>query len=324
MDLFQAFLNILPAHKQTSKGWYTFCCPLCGDTRGRGALIQTPTNGLRYTCRNGGCTFNTQPGGWEPGSYLSKRLRDLYTRLGGHLTDLSIDVLLAQRSFFKNEAGLEVSEDAPIRFFPEKIFTFEVIDLFDEHDHPDFNSAKKYVLERWSHLKDYIYGWSPAYPKMFILPYIHHNKMVGWMMRTFEGKRKYIRQSPVDYLFNQHIFDRNMSESSLILVEGEMDALSVNGVACCGTTLGKKQELLLKECSNDIVVLPDFAKDGLNLIEIARRNDWFVSTPDWDLNVKDASEAVNRYGELYTISSIYGSKHKNYLKAEMRAKLAGK
>jgi len=42
--------------------------------------------------------------------------------------------------------------------------------------------------------------------------------------------------------------------------------------------------------------------------------------PEWDLDIKDANDAVRRYGRLYTIWSIIHSHEVNELKIQLRMK----
>lgn len=324
-DVTQVFLAALPTAKPNSKGWFAFNCPACGDRRGRGGFIVNADGGFRYHCFNGGCEFNDGATGWEPGSGLGGRPRKLLRLLGGDFRDLPAELLIRRADKYTRDGKLvERNTELPVFYFPAMALPTNTLDLMTLPDGDDIPeeiapayAARDYVLNRCgSFIDETWFGWSPLYPKMFILPYLHHGVVVGWLGRTFEGERAIVRKKHPDYLFNQDVLDED--ESAIILVEGELDAKAIFGVAAFGANLGKKQELLLQTSGRDVVVLPDFSRDGQNLIAIAERNGWYISTPDWDLNVKDATQAVSKYGRIYTVASVMDARHKNYTLARIR------
>lgn len=326
------FLAALPTGRANAKGWYEFNCPSCGDKRRRGGFILTDDGGFRYRCFNGGCDFANSPTGWDPGEGLGGRPRMLLRLLGGDAKDLPTELLIRRANRYTRDGRLlERSTELPVFNFPDVALPTNTLDLMTLPDEvpPEIAEeiapayeARKYVLSRCeSFIDETWFGWSPLYPKMFILPYTHRGHTVGWMGRTFEGQRQIIRKKHADYLYNQEVLEDD--DAAIILVEGELDAEAIMGVACCGTTLGKKQELLLQTSGRDVVVLPDFSADGQNLIAIAERNGWYISTPDWDRYVKDATQAVSKYGRVYTVASVMAARSKNYTLGRIRTQLTG-
>jgi hypothetical protein len=52
-------------------------------------------------------------------------------------------------------------------------------------------------------------------------------------------------------------------------------------------------------------VIPDQDQAGVALINKAIHYDWTVAFPNWDSTVKDAADAVGRYGRLFvTVDAI--------------------
>lgn len=312
----QAFLDVLPSYKITGLGWKTFNCPSCGDKRGRGAFMETPSGGWRYSCRNGGCEFNDNPTGWEPGNGVGGRPRRLFSLFGGRVSDLPSVLLFKPADQKKEDNVLEV-----VRHFPKIALPEGSVPLFDPDDktlsNKKYQQVLEYTLARSEEVAvSYNFYWSKMYPSCVIIPYYHYGQIVGWLARSiFKSKTKMFQQKSADFLFNQQSLDDD--GRSVILLEGVMDAIAVDGVASCGTSLTTKQINLLNLSGRKIIVVPDQESDGTSLIRFAEENGWFISSPDWDYDIKDPMQAVKRYGRLYTIEDIVKNCHQNYLKARV-------
>jgi hypothetical protein len=57
----------------------------------------------------------------------------------------------------------------------------------------------------------------------------------------------------------------------------------------------------------------------LKLASQAGELGWSVSFPDWDNDINDINQAVNKYGRLYTLYSIIKAKQSNPLKIKSQA-----
>jgi len=54
-----------------------------------------------------------------------------------------------------------------------------------------------------------------------------------------------------------------------------------------------------------VIVIPDQDAAGDKVIDRAIELDWLVAFPTWDKDVKDASDAVEKYGSLFvTVDAI--------------------
>ena len=66
--------------------------------------------------------------------------------------------------------------------------------------------------------------------------------------------------------------------------------------------------------------MPDRDHPGKRLVEEAIEHGWQVSMPDWDIDIKDTGEAVQQYGQVYTLFSIVAAAESSPLKIRLKAK----
>ena len=277
--------------------------------------METGSGGFRYTCRNGGCEYNDSATGWEPGNGIGGRPRRLYQILGGQLKDLPIDIL-----FRKTEIKKVAPEFEIIRHFPTVELPEHSVPLLEPDDKSYNNERYRKVLDYTLNRSEevttaYNFFWSVTYPSCLLVPYYHYGQIVGYLARSISGQSKMFQKSAPDFLFRQDTLDTD--GRSVIVSEGCLDAIALDGVSSRGTKLTQKQINLLNLSGRKIIVVPDQETDGSNLITTAEENKWHVSTPDWDYDIKDGMAAVGRYGRLYTIEDIVNNCHQNYLKAKI-------
>jgi DNA primase len=67
-----------------------------------------------------------------------------------------------------------------------------------------------------------------------------------------------------------------------------------------------------------IIIVPDQDKTGLTICERALDLGFQVSLPDWGNDIKDANDAVLKYGKLPTLLSILQSATNSKIKIEMQ------
>ena len=109
-------------------------------------------------------------------------------------------------------------------------------------------------------------------------------------------------------------------DSIIIVTEGQLDAIQVGGVALAGNSPSDTQCTIIEELEKDIVLLPDFDSAGIDTINTAIKRGWSVAFPEWEPDIKDANDAVMRYGRLFTVKSILESIEKNSTKIKILAK----
>ena len=66
--------------------------------------------------------------------------------------------------------------------------------------------------------------------------------------------------------------------------------------------------------------MSDFDKSGMDTVNVAVRRGWAVSFPEWEDDIKDASDVPMRYGRLFTVKSVLQSIETNATKIKILAK----
>jgi hypothetical protein len=129
---------------------------------------------------------------------------------------------------------------------------------------------------------------------------------------------KYYTEVDSGYVFN---IDTQERDWKFVLVgEGVIDALSIDGVACMGSDISKQQIDLIESLDREIIVVPDWNKSGQRLIDVALANKWAVAFPVWAETCEDINEAVKKYGKLFVIKTILDSVERSSLKIQLKRK----
>jgi hypothetical protein len=288
------------------------------DTRGRGGVIYEGDL-VSYHCFN--CGFKAS---WQPGrnlSYKFKKLLEWLNTPDADITKLALDVM-------RENEGVEVQQHRV------EMPTFGTVHLpegaeplskhqWAEAGHLDENIVKvfQYMLERNLSIEDTEYYWSPklGYRDRIIIPFYYEGRIVGYTARTVgESKPKYLTDSQPGFVYG---LDEQRPEKVFTLVcEGPIDALHIEGCALTGSDIGDAQALLLNKLGKDIYVVPDRDKAGSKLAEQAIDRGWGVSLPDWDTDINDIGECVQRHGRLYTLYNIVAAAETSPLKIRLKAK----
>lgn len=324
--LHQQIIENFHSLKISRKGWCTSNCPMCihrghsADTRGRfGIKFADANETIGMNCFN--CGFHSK---WTRGSTISNNFVDFLAAL--HIPEDTIRQLKFQAYMEKQAGDLFVSKPLPSKIthkwtqieLPKSSFP---ISFWKENNcnDSDFIRAEQYVSSRKLHNTDELY-WTPEKSKMeckrFIIPCYYNDVIVGYSARltnntTNKKIPKYINVMPDSYIYNM---DSQKNRKYTILCEGIIDALLVDGISCIGNSINSDQISLINQLSSDIIVCPDRDKDGQALIDIAIEQGWYVSMPKWDTGIKDATDAVNKYGRLLTVKTILDAKESNPLK----------
>jgi hypothetical protein len=297
---------VLPTkRKLTSGGWISFsapCCPHRGegvDKKMRGGIIFTDT-GFRYHCFN--CGFKA---GWTPGHTLTQNTRNLFSWLG--VTDSVIHSLVFESLRHKNDVQISAKVSNFVLKPKDLPPDCKTIDqhMVDGCENPIFVSCIAYILDRGMKLEWFPWMWSPAagFADRIIIPYYHNGVIVGYTARKItNGSPKYITSSQPSYVFN--LDNQAQDRQFVIVVEGPIDAISIDGVAAMSNELNEEQIFRINSLAREVIVVPDRDVAGTKLIDIAIAQQWSVSSPLWENGVKDVAEAVSRYGRIYTLFSI--------------------
>jgi len=311
----------LPSKRKTTpSGWTSFNAPCCqhngntADTRGRGGLISEGDT-VSYHCFN--CGYKAS---WQPGRPVSNKLRKLLQWLNcsdDTITRLTFDVM-------RLNEGVEVAERKI------EIPTFETVPLPPDAvkiaDITEFNKFSiaivEYMAARGLNLDDTDYYWSPslAYRDRLIIPFYYEKRIVGWTARTIaaDKKPKYLTETQPGFVYG--LDEQGYNKVFAILCEGQVDAIHVEGCALGGSEINDAQAMLIDKLNKDIIVVPDRDKAGSKLVEQAIERGWGVSLPEWNQDINDIGDSVDKYGRLYTLYSIASAAETSPLKIRLRAK----
>lgn len=313
-----------PKSKQTPSGWSSFnavCCHHRGesrDTRKRGGILLTPSGGFNYHCFN--CNFKA---GWNPGHNISKNTQSLFRWLG--LSESDVNKLILASLQLKDQTDTQKKKilnlDLEIKNLPDQARPINQW-IEEKSSDPNLLNTIDYILKRGFSLDDYNWHWSPAngYNTRVILPFYHQGQIVGWTGRSIINgqKPKYLTDTQPGYVFN---LDNQRSERKFaIAVEGQFDAIAVDGCAIMRGVPNDTQIMRLNSLGKEIIVVPDYDRPGAKILNAALENNWSVSRPPWEYDIKDVADAVKRYGKLYTLFTILHYRETNKIKIQLLKK----
>jgi hypothetical protein len=271
--------------------------------------------GVSYHCFN--CGFKAS---WQPGRKVSVKLKKLMQWLGvadDTITKCSLEAMrIEEDSSYKGERSL-------IPTFIDKALPIGSKPLSEWVRHPseELVPVLEYIASRGLFIDDYPWHWTDedGFNNRLIIPFYHEHRLVGYTARKItSGKPKYISEQQPGYVFN---LDRQHYERKYVLVtEGPIDAICVDGVAVMSAEISASQHALISQLQREVIVLADKDDAGYRMVEQALEYGWSVAFPEWADSIKDANDAVIKYGKLYTLYSIINSKESNNLKIQLRAR----
>lgn len=332
MNLIQATVqNILPPkRKSTPSGWISFnavCCHHNGqkqDRRQRGGIMFN-NDGFQYNCFN--CNFKA---GWTPGKLLSKNTKSLFGWLG--LPEVEIQKLGLEALKSKEELPVAVktySLDLQEKNLPpdsETLFSWAMDPMrVDDALREKLIDTIQYVIDRGMDPHDNRFYWTPepGYADRVLLPFFQDGKVVGYTGRKIvDGKPKYLTDAQPGYVYN--IDSQTADRQFVIVVEGQFDALAIDGCAIMHNAPNAAQVQRLTALQREVIVVPDRDRPGAELLKSALENNWSVSLPPWGDDIKDVADAVKKYGQLYVLSAILHYRETNEIKIQLlKKKLEG-
>ena len=320
--VYDTITQYLPAKRKTTpSGWTSFNAPCCihngdsADKRQRGGLISNGDEGVSYHCFN--CGFKCS---WQPGRNLSGKMRRLLQWLNA--PDDTINKLAL--TVMQENEGIQTTQQLV------ELPTFKTVPLPDDAikiaDITEFNKYSLAILEYMStrglNLDDTDYYWSPSlgYRDRLIIPFYYEKRIVGWTARTVQSDKqpKYMSEQQPGFVYG--LDEQGPNKVFIIVCEGPMDALHVDGVALLGSEIKDQQAMLINRVGKEVIVVPDKDEAGAKLIDQAIELGWSVSLPDWADDINDIGDAVAKYGRLYTLYSIVNNAESNELKIRLRSK----
>jgi len=316
------FRKLIPSRaKPSPSGWISFNAPCCGhrghspDTRKRGGLMIGDT--IVFNCFN--CKFST---GWKPGSSLSTKFKNLCKWLGASDDDIKHMVFEAMKT---ESADYVPAESVDIATFTKKELPEAALPISEWVNGSMFNEVApllepviNYLFNRNFDPMDPHFYWSPSpgYETRVIIPFFYDGEIVGNTARKVTaGNPKYLSDQHPFFVFN---VDAQHEEKKYVFVcEGPFDAMSVDGVALLTNEISAQQARIINNIGGEVIVIPDQDIAGLMLIDQAKDLGWKVAFPNWDNDVKDCADAVQRYGKLFVIVDAINTATDNIVKIEI-------
>jgi len=291
--------------KQTPTGWISgnaVCCHHRGeatDKRKRGGILVT-NDGFNYSCFN--CNFKA---GWVPGKLFSKNTRNFLSWIGindNEIQKLSLEALKQKED--QPKPTKELNLELETKSLPNSCKTFNEW-ITEGCEDPKFLEVIGYVLERGMELDWFEWMWADenGFRDRIIIPFFQDERIVGWTGRKIvDGKPKYLTTTQPGYVFN---IDRQTDDRTVVIVvEGQFDAIAVDGCAIMHNDPNEVQIMRINALAREVIVVPDRDKPGAKMIKTAMEQNWSVSLPEWGDGIKDVADAVKKYGRVYTLFTI--------------------
>ena len=309
-----------PKRKTTPSGWTSFNAPCCHhngttvDTRSRGGLISNP-DGVSYHCFN--CGYKAS---WQQGRNLSHKMRKLLQWMNAPddvINKLALTVMQENEGMAVTQQLVEIPTFNTVPLPEDAIKVTEIKD-FDKHS----LAILEYMASRNLQVDDTTYYWSPSlgYRDRLIIPFYYEGRIVGWTGRSIvaDKKPKYLTEVQPGFVYG--LDEQGPHKAFCIFVEGQLDAIHVDGCAIGGSEINDQQAMLLNKLQKQVIVVPDRDKAGSKLVERAIELGYSVSMPDWPSDIIDIGDCVSKYGRLYTLYSIVNVAEESPLKIRLRKK----
>ena len=313
-------LQVIPGKKKlTQSGWHSFnavCCQYRGhkpDRRGRGGIMLDGEN-WTYHCFN--CNFKCN---FTLGRTINKNTKQFLSYCGMDKDDINKYSLESLQHKDLLDFIKVKKEKKKIKFKELHLPDAELIDI----NNPRHKVYVDYLNKRKINVSDYPFMCTPdmegRQANRVIIPYTYENKIVGHTSRYLDDRiPKFINDQQQGYVFGVDLQKEDWQ--ICIVVEGIFDALSINGCALTHNTISDQQAEIIKNLNRKVIVVPDQDKTGLQICDRALDLGFYVSIPEWDIDVKDVNDAVVKYGKISTLLSILQSATNSRIKIELKRK----
>ena len=314
--------QLIPSRAKTSpSGWISFNAPCCQhrgqnrDTRKRGGVKFG--EGFVYNCFN--CKYTAS---WNPGRPISNKLKSLLKWLNASDDEINKIVFEALKTespdYQPRELATQVTfEDKVLPEGSLPVVEWLQCDL-DAELEAKLALVVQYIFDRGYDPTSKHFYWTPddSFNGRVIIPFMYQNRIVGFTARKVtEGRPKYISEQHPFFVFN--LDEQTHEQKYTLITEGPFDALAVDGVALLTNGIGEQQARLINELGTTPILIPDQDLAGLAAIEQASALGWGVAFPNWEDDVKDCADAVQRYGKLFVMVDAIKSAQFGAIKIEV-------
>ncbi len=322
---------------------FSICCPSCVD---RGYTVDKKyrcwikrDHAVGVHCYN--CALKIKH---TPGQRLSQNLKRFLANLGVDDMDIkrlayramTISTMLEGNPEAMALAEVEVSMKFDPMSLPAGSKSFEAWAEAGCTD-PDFLAVADYLFTRGSDVAaSTTFFWTPDkkddFNRRLIIPFYYQGGIVGYTGRSVDAEisPKYYNKMPKDYVFNNHVM-MDRSRQFILVVEGVIDALAIDGISTMGARLSDRQAAWIESFGKQIILVPDRDKAGSDVIDMAQKRGWQIAFPAlseamssrnwWDTSCKDSADAVLNYGRLYTLTSILKTATRNEREIAVKKKI---
>ena len=324
------YSSIRGQQRQSSGGWLSFNCPCCidqgearSDTRQRGGL-KSDGESVSFHCFNCGFTASHRNGRTVNKKFV--KLMRLINVPESEIKRLQIEAIrekeLAEGPWvFTTKTTTTIIPSYKDMELPDNA---KSLDEILNQPNPPENAilSAKYLLDRG--IYDYVDAyWSDAlgFKNRVLFPFWQGDRTVGYTGRDITGnsESKYMTKQPKDFLYGVDKIKED--RKFLIVVEGTIDAAVLDCVAIQSNEASNRQIDYINQFKGEVIVCPDRDHAGKKLIKQAQENGWSVSFPLWEDDIKDAADAVQQYGKLYTLKSIIDGRISNSTKISVKTRL---
>lgn len=322
--------TFIPIKRRTNlQGWHPVLCKVCNDhgRKGNRAGFRFDHDIVIYNCFNCGHTAVYNPHENKTMPEKMKMVLDAFHVPQEEWQQVVFTALsLTKGGDYNQQYNNTKSIEPPAVSLPD--FFYQLSD--DPKDEMSQCAIEYLKTKRGINWKDYPFMLAkitnhPDSKRWFgrlIIPFFKDNKLIFYQGRDLTDTRpqKYLNASVnrENVLYGFEFLNQNTDEP-LYIVEGWFDAFLIQGIAVLGRKISDGQLRWINSSPRPKVIIPDKTGKGFDLALMGLEKGWAVSTPDVG-DCKDVSEAVVRYGLVYTLMSIKQHTYKGF-EAKTRIKV---
>ena len=312
----------VPFQSFDSGDWNQVYCAVCGDgsrTKGPRGGWKFEGENARYNCFNCGIAGAFTP---ENEIFMSRDMKTIFESFGIPKKEYG-KILYRLRKNLDGDAPIKPKErkESIEELVGEGISMPDYLVELEKAKNTNLGKAAIRLLEEKSiHYQDYPFFISfgkteskdqqekinaKIMQERLIIPIYYRNKLLLLQGRRLEnnGKKKYINIGNVASTI--YGLDRlNEDHKYVFVTEGFFDAYHLNGVAIITNKLTSPKLKMLHSLEKDKIIVPDRNEDINTMLAKGIDEGWGFSAPKELKSCKDVTEAIQKYGKIYTTYMI--------------------